>query len=447
MCWIKGVSVNDDTNKFDAIVDAAVLSDDKAKQAERSVDRSTMSQTDDDGSIVPIIDDDIVELSPDAIELVDAAELDQGPAKEPIASIEEHVDGPASTTGSKDLNSEPGKVRVAPPGSVVELINSPRRKRLVLKTKPDKSKRSMVRARLMVIEPNDQRTTVYLDQPDLVLGRGLDTDILLMDDGASRHHARFERHDLGFSIIDLDSGNGTYVNGRQVQSFDLFDGDIIVIGKTKIRFETVGWRRVPQPRASFVNSVLKTEQTPSSASRWASLAIACLCSFMVVLGIGLLKAPPGQDFELLMDEQITRTQEKIATTRFAEARIELAYAQVLANLIGQQPISIDQLMHILADQSLLEEIDTGAKDGLQFEKLVQLGEKVSSSEDSQKQLLIILNSVRNQRSNTHKDLAQRAYDAGRGEVALRHIDFALTYRPSDSDLKALKEKIVAIKHP
>jgi len=318
---------------------------------------------------------------------------------------------------------------------------------LVLKTKAEKSKRSMVRARLAVVEPNDERTIIYLDQPDLVLGRGLDTDILLMDDGASRHHARFERHEVGFSIVDLDSGNGTYVNGRKIQSFDLFDGDVIVIGKTKIRFETVGWRRVPQPRASFVNSVLKKEQTHATESKWAGLLIACTCSFLVVLGIGLMKSPSGQELELLIDEQVERTQKKITDQRFEEAQVELTYAKVLGNLIGKQSMRIDHLARTLSDQSLLNEIEMGVQDGVDFEKLVKIGERISSSEESQKQLLIMLNSVRNQRSNTHKELSQRAYDAGRAASALQHIELALTYRPADSDLKALKAKIVNMKSP
>ena len=436
--------MNDDTNKFDAILDAGVPSDDKPEQVDRSVDRSTMSQTDDDGSMVPILDDDLVELSPEAIEILEIPNTDLGSSTVPP---EPHEETQTRRSPTEAVLSETGKVRVAPPGSVVEVINSPRRKRLVLRTKSEKSKRSMVRARLAVIEPSDQRTTVYLDQPDLVLGRGLDTDILMMDDGASRHHARFERHELGFSIIDLGSGNGTYVNGRKIQSFDLFDGDVIVIGKTKIRFETVGWRRVPEPRASFVNSVLKTGQSQTTGSRWAGLAIACICSFVVVLSIGLLKAPAGPDLERLIAEQVKRTQDKMTEGRFGEAQVELTYAQVLGNLIGQQPMQMDHLARTLADQLLLDEIDTAAKDGLSFEKLVKLGEKISPSEESQKQLAIMLSSLRNQRSNTHKHLSQKAFDAGRAESALQHIDLALTYRPSDSDLKVLKAKIMKMTRP
>ena len=75
--------MNDDTNKFDAILDAGVPSDDKPEQVDRSVDRSTMSQTDDDGSMVPILDDDLVELSPEAIEILEIPNTDLGSSTVP----------------------------------------------------------------------------------------------------------------------------------------------------------------------------------------------------------------------------------------------------------------------------------------------------------------------------------------------------------------------------
>ena len=305
----------------------------------------------------------------------------------------------------------------------------------------------MVRARLVVVEPSDQQAVVYLDQPDLVLGRGLDTDILLMDDGASRHHARFERHDLGFSIIDLDSGNGTYVNGRKIESFDLFDGDIVVIGKSKIRFETVGWRRIPQPRASFVNSVLNTDQSARGGFGWSGLAIAFLFSFLTVMCIGLIKAPSGQDLESLIDDQLLRTQKKVDTGRLREAEVELSYAQVLTNLMGQKPTKLDSIAARLSDRMLIEDIEIKAKDGVAMSDLMKIGKGVSSNEEAQKELLFILNGVRNVRSDAHHQAAKRALDAGRADVALKQVNLALTYRPSDSDLRLLKKKIAEIKSP
>jgi hypothetical protein len=59
----------------------------------------------------------------------------------------------------------------------------------------------------------------------------------LSDSQASRHHAEVRRTDAGFVIVDLDSLNGTTVNGVVVHEKTLEDGDVITIGETAIRYE------------------------------------------------------------------------------------------------------------------------------------------------------------------------------------------------------------------
>ncbi len=54
------------------------------------------------------------------------------------------------------------------------------------------------------------------------IGRGHGVDVSFDDSSVSRRHARFERTDDGYRLMDLDSVNGTYVNGlRIVDGFDL----------------------------------------------------------------------------------------------------------------------------------------------------------------------------------------------------------------------------------
>jgi hypothetical protein len=70
------------------------------------------------------------------------------------------------------------------------------------------------------------------------LGRFRRTSDIMLDDGAvSRLHAMvfFDGHMVG--VLDLVSKNGTYVNGREVESHVLAVGDMIEIGDTKIIFE------------------------------------------------------------------------------------------------------------------------------------------------------------------------------------------------------------------
>ncbi|HEX3369764.1 MAG TPA: FhaA domain-containing protein [Candidatus Cybelea sp.] len=69
------------------------------------------------------------------------------------------------------------------------------------------------------------------------VGRGDENEIVLLDPGVSRAHAVFE-FDAGEPLVrDLDSTNGTYVNGRRVRVESLQDGDELRFGNTRMRFE------------------------------------------------------------------------------------------------------------------------------------------------------------------------------------------------------------------
>jgi ABC-type multidrug transport system ATPase subunit len=68
------------------------------------------------------------------------------------------------------------------------------------------------------------------------IGRSPDNDIVLGDLGASRHHAELVTVDGGgHLVIDLDSHNGTFVNGERVTRTRITEKDIITIGNATFR--------------------------------------------------------------------------------------------------------------------------------------------------------------------------------------------------------------------
>src|SRR5215475_1717359 len=69
----------------------------------------------------------------------------------------------------------------------------------------------------------------------LRIGRAPDNDIVVSDLSVSRHHAELRRTASGYQIADLDSHNGTFVNGQQVGSALLTEGDIVGIGPSTFR--------------------------------------------------------------------------------------------------------------------------------------------------------------------------------------------------------------------
>ena len=69
------------------------------------------------------------------------------------------------------------------------------------------------------------------------IGRGKDNEMVLNDSSVSRRHAEIHR-DKGdlFTIYDLDSMNGVYINNNKVSKSLLHEGDIIEIGDINLRF-------------------------------------------------------------------------------------------------------------------------------------------------------------------------------------------------------------------
>jgi hypothetical protein len=83
---------------------------------------------------------------------------------------------------------------------------------------------------LIVKEGQLEGTSWVLDRDVLTIGRGADCDITLPERQVSRHHARIERRNRGYLLIDLGSKNGTFVNGHEInQPHSLQDGDEIQI--------------------------------------------------------------------------------------------------------------------------------------------------------------------------------------------------------------------------
>jgi len=75
--------------------------------------------------------------------------------------------------------------------------------------------------------PSDGRT---------LIGRSPDCDIFLDDVTVSRRHAELLREGDTFTIRDLGSLNGTYVNRRRIESAVLEDDDEVQIGKYRLTF-------------------------------------------------------------------------------------------------------------------------------------------------------------------------------------------------------------------
>jgi diguanylate cyclase (GGDEF)-like protein len=83
-----------------------------------------------------------------------------------------------------------------------------------------------------------------LATPELVIGRSSASDFRLADEGVSRRHALLLHTRGHYFIQDLDSSNGTFLEGRRVKRAPLMEGDLIQFG----------------PHASFRFCMMDTKQ-------------------------------------------------------------------------------------------------------------------------------------------------------------------------------------------
>jgi hypothetical protein len=66
------------------------------------------------------------------------------------------------------------------------------------------------------------------------IGRSLDNDVVIPEPEVSRYHARIEYVNGHLEIVDLESTNGTIVNGTQVRRRAIEQGDSVVVGNAKL---------------------------------------------------------------------------------------------------------------------------------------------------------------------------------------------------------------------
>jgi pSer/pThr/pTyr-binding forkhead associated (FHA) protein len=85
---------------------------------------------------------------------------------------------------------------------------------------------------LIVSIPESAPTTFELRGDRVGLGREVDNQIQVNSGAVSSCHCEFRKTDAGYEIADLESTNGTRVNGKKITAQALGDGDRILLGET-----------------------------------------------------------------------------------------------------------------------------------------------------------------------------------------------------------------------
>ncbi len=175
-------------------LDDQLLDDDDAEEIEESLDGVDLPP-------VPDLEDEETE-APTEIE-----EDDLSPAELPPIPDEEDAD--ATVMMSHGLPPTPD-LDQDPDGTMI--ISNPK---------------------IISLNQETEGQVIVLGMGTTSLGRSPDNDIHLTEDRISRKHSQIAFGPGGYALYDLNSENGTYVNGNRIREHFLSDGDIIMIGSYK----------------------------------------------------------------------------------------------------------------------------------------------------------------------------------------------------------------------
>ncbi|NUQ20105.1 MAG: FHA domain-containing protein [Gemmatimonadaceae bacterium] len=73
-------------------------------------------------------------------------------------------------------------------------------------------------------------TRFEIQVPLTHVGRGAHNDIVLPDDSVSDSHAKIQKREAGWYVVDMGSTNGTYVGGQRIS------GEAVLKGQSSVRF-------------------------------------------------------------------------------------------------------------------------------------------------------------------------------------------------------------------
>ena len=156
----------------------------------------------------------------------------------------------------------------------------------------------------------------------MIVGRHRSCDQVLSDDTISGRHCQITESPDGYVIEDLGSSNGTYVNGKRIESTVLKSGDRVTLGTAPFTF--IDGQLLPQMPTNQAGNL---QASPSALARkrnliFAGLAVAVVAIIGVVIGVTV----GGGDNDGVLYEAPDDVETTIAEIRSAVVEVKCGNA-------------------------------------------------------------------------------------------------------------------------
>jgi hypothetical protein len=168
--------------------------------------------------------------------------------------------------------------------------------------------------RLVAQSPEFADKVFELAGSEITVGRVADNKVQVEHASVSGHHAIFKLDGLDYSVKDLDSTNGTRINGERITQQKLRRNDILRLGNIEMLYDSEHQppgQPMPQPServnlgecgtkgrpGDFINTSPITKQSKGAATKMWKMIIA-IVTFLAVAGVGyfiytVFVSPPG----------------------------------------------------------------------------------------------------------------------------------------------------------
>ena len=155
-------------------------------------------------------------------------------------------------------------------------------------------------AYVKLISGDSKGTRIDIDRDEIVLGRSPDNAVVINDGSVSGKHCTITRDGRRFTLRDLDSTNGTQLNGVAVSEHQLSPGDVVHVGTVEVLFDgddIDGYKAIPS-QAEETQVTVRMPTTSKNAAtepafdartsnRWAGIVVAVIGVIVLLAAMGL----------------------------------------------------------------------------------------------------------------------------------------------------------------